>query len=93
MPDDTPILALPLIMPSQAQKHVTHNEAVLLLDALVHLAVISRALGTPPGSPAEADRYIVATGASGDWAGQAGRIALRQDGAWRFLVPNPGFRA
>ena len=93
MPDDSPILALPLILPSQAQKHVTHNEAVMLLDALVHLAVISRALSAPPVTPAEADRYIVATGASGDWAGQAGRIALRQDGAWRFLVPNPGFRA
>jgi hypothetical protein len=93
MPDDTPILALPLIMPSQAQKHVTHNEAVMLLDALVHLAVTSRTLATPPASPAEADRYIVATGATGDWAGQAGRIALRQDGAWRFVIPNPGFRA
>jgi hypothetical protein len=93
MPDNSPILALPLIQPSQAQKHVTHNEAVLLLDALLHLAVISRALTTPPATPAEADRYIVASGAVGDWAGQAGRIALRQDGVWRFLVPNPGFRA
>lgn len=93
MPDDTPILALPLIMPSQAQKHVTHNEAVLLLDALVHLAVTSRNLTAPPVSPAEADRYIVASGATGDWVGQAGRIAMRQDGAWRFVVPNPGFRA
>ena len=30
-------LQLPYIMPSQAQKHVTHNEAVRTLDALVQL--------------------------------------------------------
>ena len=28
MPDITPNLALPFILPSQAQKHVTHNEAL-----------------------------------------------------------------
>ena len=30
---DTPLIGLPLIEASQAQKHVTHNEALLLLDA------------------------------------------------------------
>lgn len=32
-------LQLPYIAASQAQKHVTHNEALVLLDALVQLAV------------------------------------------------------
>ena len=35
-------LELPYIMASQAQKHVNHNEALKKLDAIVHLAVISR---------------------------------------------------
>ena len=35
---DTPRLALPAIEAAQAQKHVTHNEALVLLDALTHLA-------------------------------------------------------
>lgn len=31
--DSSPNLQLPYIMPSQAQKHVTHNEALRTLDA------------------------------------------------------------
>ena len=42
MPDDSTHLHLPYIAANQAQKHVTHNEAVRLLDALVQMAVISR---------------------------------------------------
>ncbi|MGC4023892.1 MAG: DUF2793 domain-containing protein [Mesorhizobium sp.] len=57
--EETSNLALPYILPSQAQKHVTHNEALRRLDALVQLAVVSRATGTPPASPTEGDRYIV----------------------------------
>lgn len=30
-------LNLPYIQPAQAQKHVTHNEAIELLDLIVHL--------------------------------------------------------
>lgn len=37
MSDTSPTLHLPLIQPSQAQKHVTHNEAIMALDHLVHL--------------------------------------------------------
>jgi hypothetical protein len=35
--ETTDILSLPFIMPSQAQKHVTHNEALKTLDAVVQL--------------------------------------------------------
>ena len=35
MPDETTILSLPLILPAQAQKHVTHNEAIAALDLIV----------------------------------------------------------
>lgn len=93
MTDNSPILSLPLIQPAQAQKHVTHNEAVMALDVVVQLAVADRTRSTPPATPAEGDRHIVATGATGTWAGQAGRIALWQDGAWQFVAPLPGFRA
>ena len=41
---DTPRLALPVIEAAQAQKHVTHNEALVLLDALVQLTIESRTL-------------------------------------------------
>jgi hypothetical protein len=86
-------LKLPFILPSQSQKHVTHNEAIVTLDALVQLAVLDRDLSAPPASPDEGDRYIVAGGASGAWQGQEGNVALMQDGAWRFLPPQTGWIA
>lgn len=93
MPDDTPILGLPLILPAQAQKHVTHNEALRLLDIIVHLAVLDRDLNAPPATPTEGDRYIVGPNPSGAWAGQGGRIAAYWGGIWVFLQPREGWTA
>ncbi len=62
-------LTLPYLEAAQAQKHVTVNEALRLLDGLVQLAVLDRYLTTPPASPADGDRYIVASGAVGAWSG------------------------
>ena len=86
-------LGLPFVEAAQAQKHVTHNEALRALDAIVMLAVIDRDLSAPPGSPADGDRYLVATAASGDWSGQDGKIAAWQDGAWAFHAPREGWIA
>lgn len=91
--DLTPNLNLPYILPAQAQKHVTHNEAIRTLDALVQLAALDRDLAQPPPAPAEGDRYIVAAAAAGAWAGQSGRVAAYQDGAWAFLSPRKGWIA
>lgn len=91
--NETPCLRLPYILPSQSQKHVTHNEALRMLDALVQLAVLDRDLESPPGSPADGDRYIVAADATGGWADHDGQIAAWQDGAWAFLVPRTGWCA
>ena len=73
--DDTPNLGLPNILAAQSQKHVTHNEAIRALDVVVQLAVLDRDLATPPVSPAEGDRYIVATSPTGNWDGEAGNVA------------------
>jgi len=86
-------LQLPYIMPSQAQKHVTHNEAIRSLDAVVQLSVVDRDLAAPAGSPADGTRYLVADAASGAWSGKDGKIAAWQDGAWAFLTPRPGWIA
>ncbi len=89
----TPNFALPYLAAAQAQKHVTVNEALDALDGLVHLAVISDALMIPPGSPAEGDRYIVASGASGAWAGWDASVAQFSGGAWLRLNPQIGWLA
>jgi hypothetical protein len=88
----TSLLGLPLIDAAQSQKHVTHNEALLLLDANVHLAVSSRNMGTPPTSPAESDRYLVGGTLTGAFEGQGNAVACWQSGAWTFLVPRAGWR-
>ncbi|MCA3647228.1 MAG: DUF2793 domain-containing protein [Methylobacterium sp.] len=88
----TPNLGLPFILQGQAQKEVTHNEALIRLDALVHGSVRSRSLTTPPGSPVNGERWIVPSGATGVWAGQAGRIAHWNVNAWAFYVPLTGWR-
>jgi hypothetical protein len=93
MSETSPLLSLPYIQPAQAQKHVTHNEALRRLDALVQLAVDSRAVTDPPVDPADGARFIVASGATGDWAGQDGSVALNVGGGWLFLTPNTGWQA
>ncbi|MGO4561068.1 DUF2793 domain-containing protein [Rhizobiales bacterium 3FA27D7] len=93
MSEQTKLLELPYILPSQAQKHVIHNEALRRLDAVVQLAVLDRDLAAPPASPQEGDRYLVAVSPTGAWAGKAGMIAAWQDGAWAFLVPRRGWLA
>ncbi|WP_420134396.1 DUF2793 domain-containing protein [Rhodopseudomonas sp.] len=84
-------LGLPLIEAAQAQKHVTHNEALRILDAAIQIAVADRTRTAPPATPAEGERHIVAAGASGAWSGQAQAIATWQDGAWAFLAPKQGW--
>ena len=93
MSDITTHLLLPYILAAQDQKHVTHNEALRLLDAMVQLSVLDRDLTAPPASPADGDRYIVASGATGLWAGWDLNVAFWIDGVWMRLVPRPGWLA
>lgn len=93
MTDTSPILAMPYIQPSQAQKHVTHNEALSLLDVIVQLAVLSADQNVPPATVVEGDRYLVAPNGQGAWAGQDGKIAWFVDGGWRFTTPQAGWIA
>lgn len=86
-------LILPFIDAAQAQKHVTHNAGLQVLDAVVQLAVVDRDLTAPPGSPTDGARYIVASGATGAWATKDFKIAAWQDGAWAFYTPREGWLA
>jgi hypothetical protein len=91
MADTTTNLLLPFIQAAQAQKHITHNEALRLLDGLTQISVLDRDLATPPGSPAEGARYIVASGATGLWAGWDGDVAFYAGGAWLRLPARTGW--
>jgi len=91
--DYSAILGLPYIQSNQAQKHVTHNEALRKLDAVVQIGVLDRDTASPPVLPAEGDRYIVASSASGAWAGEEDSLAVFLDGYWEFHAPEPGWLA
>lgn len=93
MSDVTAVLSMPYIMPAQAQKHVTHNEALRVLDALVQLSVLDAGLTIPPAAPGIGARYIVAPGGTADWAGRDGEVALWEGTAWGFFIPRAGWRA
>jgi len=88
---ETTHLSLPFIEGGQAQKHVTHNEALRALDALVMLAAHDRDLASPPASPADGDRYIVKAPGTGGFAGKDNQIAMCDDGVWMFYPPQPGW--
>lgn len=74
------------------------------IDALVQASVLSAAIATPPGSPANGDAYIVAASPTGAWAGQQGNIAVwstqiattdtnTKVPAWEFHAPKAGWLA
>lgn len=91
MPHQSPRIELPYLQPAQAQKHVTHNEALRLLDTLVQASVVSMDLSAPPSLPADGDVYVVASGATGDWFGHEGALAVWSENAWAFHAPNEGW--
>ena len=93
MSDSLPNLGLPLILPAQAQKHVTHNEALAVLDAGVQLVLEELSGLAPPATPADGACYGVDAAATGAWAGQGGRVAVAEGAGWRFVVPREGWLA
>lgn len=89
----TPSLSLPLLQSSQAQKHVTVNEALLRLDGLVQLRLQSRQIADAPVPVVDGTCFAVPVGATGAWFGQDGSIAIGTNGGWVFAQPQDGWRA
>ena len=93
MTDTTPRAGAPLLGAAQAQKHVTHTDALYQFDAFLCTRLLDRDLSTPPSSPADGDTYLVKATGAGTWTGQDGKIAYCADGAWRFYAPFAGLVA
>jgi Protein of unknown function (DUF2793) len=89
----SPNLKLNWLLASQSDKHVTYNEAMLMLDALVQLSVESRSVAAPPSNPTYGDKYIVGNDPTSEWLGQAHNVAIYHDTSWRFFTPQPGWLA
>jgi hypothetical protein len=89
-------IGLPFLDAAQAQKHVTMNEALALLDAAAAARVETMATTSPPPAPADGEAHIVPAGAGGGWefippwagwrlwvASQMG-LALHDGSDWRL---------
>lgn len=90
MSGSSPRLTLPYIAVGQAQKEAAYVLAMDELDALVQGVVQGVGVNTPPGSPTNGQCWVVGASPTGDWAGQANRIAQRIGGGWRFYVQFTG---
>jgi hypothetical protein len=66
---------------------------LLALSALGHLHALDKDLTAPPGAPTDGAVYIVGQSATGAWATQDGKIAVRDAGAWVFLDARDGMLA
>jgi hypothetical protein len=88
-----PRLGLPLLQAAQAQKHVTVNEALVLLDGLTQLSFISVTIQTPPALASDGDCYALPIGSVNDWQGRDSDIAIYSNGGWIFATPQTGWKA
>ena len=82
-------LGIPFVVQSQAQKEVTINDAISILEAMQNRGVADKDLATPPPSPANGDAYIIAASPTGAWSGKAKYIAY-YNASWKFISPNEG---
>jgi Protein of unknown function (DUF2793) len=84
---------LPLLAISQAHKEVTHNEALVRIDALLHAVVEDRLAQAPAAVEGDLGKcWLVDDGASGDWSGRSGQIAIWVGADWRYAGPTEGMR-
>ncbi|MDR7123692.1 DUF2793 domain-containing protein [Pseudotabrizicola sp. 4114] len=93
MPDTTQNLVMPYILPAQAQKHVTHNEALLVLDGVVQLCIEAVGQNDPPASFSDGQIWGIGPAPTGAWVGNVGALAMRAAGGWIYITPREGWRA
>ncbi|WP_380784572.1 DUF2793 domain-containing protein [Sphingomonas sp. R86521] len=90
MSDLSARLGLPLMQPGQAQKELTHNEALTMLDLAVQASVVALGLNDPPAAPASGQAWVVGAAPTGAWVGQAQALAGWTEGGWRFVAAREG---
>lgn len=84
---------LPLLVPGQLQKDVTHNEALTLIDALIDPVLEGWGIDLPPATALPGQCWGVGPAPSGEWTGQPGALAVATAGGWRLIAVPDGFAA
>ncbi|RZJ29708.1 MAG: DUF2793 domain-containing protein, partial [Brevundimonas sp.] len=88
--DETARLGLPYLAAGQMQKHVTLNEALTRLDALVQTTAASRSVAAQPVGPEDGRLHILPAHPEGEaWgAFAAGDLVRAEAGGWT-VAPAP----
>lgn len=92
----TPNIDLPTVPNGQTNISAAFNDAMQLIDALLHLTVEDKDLSAPPATVSGdvGKRWIIGAAPTGDWAGHAGKIALcTAAGLWRIIPAREGYEA
>jgi len=69
---------------------MTNYQVPVLSKHVWQAPVLDKDLTAPPGGESKGDRYIVGSGASGDWSGQDGNIAQYNGSGWDFTAKKEG---
>lgn len=88
--ETTDRFGLPLLVYGQGQKDVTHNEALVALDCLLHVRIESAGLARPPADPQVGSAWLVGASPEAEWVGRAGHVACLTPAGWRFFAPVAG---
>lgn len=88
-PSTTSNFAFPLLFAGQAQKELSINHALTLIDSMLTPSV-SASLSTPPAGANEGDCFRISASPTDDWSGHEGEIAIQIGGAWQFIYPKSG---
>lgn len=83
----TPNTGLPELTQGQSSKEITHNQALRIIDVLVPVALVQDKDLTAPPAHVAGNLYIVASGATGAWTGQANKLAYSDGSTWYFITP------
>jgi hypothetical protein len=83
----------PFLAAGQAQKELTHNEALVLVDMGLQACAVSIGTEIPPIAPLSGQCWILGPSPTGAWSDHPRALACWTDNGWRFLAPAEGFRA
>ena len=86
----SPILTLDLLTEGQANGDLTFNEAIRVLEALLHNRIADRDLTAPPTLAGTGLAYIIAAGGSGAWSGHDLKVAIDLGDSWAIITPPTG---
>lgn len=84
----TPHWNLPYLATAQSQKEMTHNEALVIIDAVMRGMVENGPLDVPPADPMAGQCWIIGDNPEDEWLDKPQNLAIFTDGGWRFVVPH-----